>query len=79
MYLTAETKKNLENFIGKSLADISKMSADEEKKFIKEKTGLSPHFSKVVDYRMLGRGNPLLSRKRIYTAEDVDKWIGELR
>lgn len=79
MYLQNDTKKILEKFIGKSIFELSQMDLIDEVSFIKLKTGKRPVFSKDVDIRMQGRGNPLISRKRICTMEDVDKKILEMR
>lgn len=79
MYLNDETKLILEKFIGKSILELSKMDENEEKEFVKSKIGKSPIFSKKVDLRMHGRGNPLMSRKRICTMEEIDKKIMEMR
>lgn len=79
MYLHKETKKILEKFIGKSILELSEMDLVEEISFIKSKTGENPVFSKNVDIRMQGRGNPLMTRKRICTMEDIDKKILEMR
>lgn len=79
MYLQKDTKKILEKFIGKSILELSQMDLIDEVSFIKLRTGGMPVFSKDVDIRMQGRCNPLMSRKRICTMEDVDKKILEMR
>lgn len=79
MYLTNETKRILENLIGKSVVELSKMDADEERAFIMSKLGKAPIFSKESDSRMRGRGNPLIARRRICTMDDIDKRIMELK
>lgn len=79
MYLNDETKRILENSIGKSISELSKMDMDEERAFIVSKIGKTPIFSKQSDSRMRGRGNPLIARRRLCTIEDIDKRIMELR
>lgn len=79
MYLNEETKKILEKFIGKSIFELSEMDMAEEISFIASKNGRSPIFSKKKDIRIQGRGNPLMSRKRICTMEEVNKKILEMR
>lgn len=79
MYLHNDTKQILENFIGKSILELSKMDMAEELSFITSKNGNPPIFSKKADIRMQGRGNPLMSRKRICTMEEIDKKILEMR
>lgn len=66
MYLQNDTKK-------------IEMDLVEETSFINSRIGRKPIFSKNVDIRMQGRGNPLMSRKRICTMEDIDKKILEMR
>ena len=79
MYLNDETKRILENSIGKSISELSKMDMDEERAFIASKIGKTPIFSKQSDPRMRVRGNPLIARRRLCTMEDIDKRIMELR
>lgn len=79
MYLQKDTKKILEKFIGKSILELSQMDLIDEVSFIKSRTGGTPVFSKDIDIRMQGRGNPLMSRKRICTMDDIDKKILEMR
>ncbi len=79
MYLKKETKRVLEKFIGKSILELSQMDLGDEVSFVKSRTGKIPIFSKDIDIRMQGRGNPLMSRKRICTMEDIDKKILEMR
>ena len=55
------------------------MDMNEEISFVTAKIGKSPVFSKEIDIRMQGRGNPLMSRKRIRTMDEVDKKILEMR
>ncbi len=79
MYLNNETKKILENSIGKSIHELSQMDADEEQDFVISKIGRVPIFSKKPDSRMRGRGNPLIARRRICTMDDINKRIMELK
>ena len=79
MYLKKETKKILEKFIGKSVLELSQMDLKDEISFVKSRNGGTLDFSKGIDIRMQGRGNPLMTRKRICTMEDVDKKILEMR
>lgn len=79
MYLKKDTKKILEKFIGKSILELSQMDLKDEISFVKSRTGGVLDFSKGIDIRMQGRGNPLMTRKRICTMEDIDKKILEMR
>lgn len=79
MFLNAKTRQLLEETIGKSIFELSGMTFEEEISYATKKFGRTPIFSKKVDKRMIGRGNPLIARKRICTMNDIDKRILELR
>ena len=79
MYLTNETKILLEKKLGKSLTEIKQMDLDEEITFVEKKTGKKLHFSRKVDFRMMGRGNPLLAQGRLTTKEQEIKWFRKLK
>ncbi len=79
MYLNDKAKKALENSIGINLSKLIRMDEEEEREFIYSKVGHRPVFSKKPDARMMGRGNPLIARRRICTMEDIDRRITELK
>lgn len=79
MILKKETQNTLERIIGKPIYEVSQMDAQEEIRFVESKTKKPLVFSKVVDYRMRGRGSPYIIRRRFCTMEDVDKKITELK
>ena len=66
------TKQNLEHSLGVALEDFSKMSADEERKWIERRTGKNWSFSKKRKHGIMGRGNPLLSRRKIRSIDDLN-------
>jgi len=74
-----KTQKILERTIGKSISELAEMDLDEELRFVREKTGKPLKFSKTIDLRMCGRGNPNIIRRRICTMEDIDQKISELK
>lgn len=78
MYLSKETKQSLEKILGKRVEEISEMDFDEEIFYVERKTGKAVKYSKNRDDRMVGRGNPLIVRRRIATMEDVDKKLKKL-
>ena len=78
MYLNQRTRDTLERIIGKSADDLKKMDLIEEKSFVEEKTG-NLIFSKKMDSRMTGRGNPLIIRRRISTMSDIDQMIARMK
>ena len=55
------------------------MDLIEEKSFVEEKTGKNLIFSKKMDSRMTGRGNPLIIRRRISTMSDIDQMIARMK
>ena len=67
------TKKNLEHSLGMSLAAFSSMTAEEEKEWANKKNGKKVVFSKRKRHGIIGRGNPLLARRKIRTIEDLSK------
>ena len=78
MYLNQRTRDTLERIIGKSADDLKKMDLIEEKSFVEEKTRKNLIFSKKMDSRMTGRGNPLIIRRRISTMSDIDQMIARM-
>ena len=79
MYLNQRTRDTLERIIGKSADDLKKMDLIEEKRFVEENTGKNLTFSKKMDSRMTGRGNPLIIRRRISTMSDIDQMIARMK
>ncbi len=79
MYLKTETKLSLESILGKTLKEISEMDFDDEVRFVEQKTKKPLIFSKKIDPRIPGRGNPLIIRRKITTMRDVDKKMLELK
>jgi len=79
MYLTEATKVSLESILGKPLEEISEMDFEEEIRFVEERTKKPLVFSKKIDTRMSGRGNPLITRRRITTLEDVENKMSRLK
>ena len=79
MYLNQRTRDTLERIIGKSADDLKKMDLIEEKSFVEEKTRKNLIFSKKMDSRMTGRGNPLIIRRRISTMSDIDQMIARMK
>jgi len=55
------------------------LNVHDEIDFVKAKTGKSLKFSRRIDSRKIGRGNPLLSRKRIITIEELNAKIDAIQ
>lgn len=70
--ISEKTKRNLELSIGSSLDNLKNMSADDEKKWIENKIGHSLKISKKRKHGLFCEGNPLLSRRKIRTIEDLN-------
>ena len=79
MYLKEEARLILENIVGKSVAEISALDLADEYRYVKEKTKTPLKFSQKIDHRIMGRGNPLINRRRFSTMFDIDKKISELK
>lgn len=71
--LSNTTKANLERSLGIKLKDLAKMSADEERLWIENKIGKKLTYGKKKKHGVIGRGNPLLSRRKIRTIEDLER------
>lgn len=74
MYTISEkTRANIERVVGISVEKLRNMNAKEERSWIEDKKKERLLFSKRRRYGIIGRGNPLISRKKIRTAEDLDR------
>ena len=74
-----EARKTLENSIGLSLNQIYELSINDEIAFVETRTGRNLKFSRNHDTRKIGRGNPLLSRRKITTIEEINAKIDALQ
>ena len=73
MYIMSnKTKKNIERVVGLPFSQIQQLDLSEEKKWLQKKCQFNG-FTKRVRYAIIGRGNPLLARKKIRTIEDLNK------
>lgn len=66
------TKQNIERAIGLDLASLKKMTALEEREWLEQKQAKKPVFSKRRKKGITGRGNPLISRRKFRTEEDLE-------
>lgn len=71
--ISNNTKRNLERSLGISLCDFTKLSADEERIWIEKRAGTKLQFSKRKKHGIIGRGNPLLARRKLRTIKDLDQ------
>lgn len=73
MYVMSEkTKTNIEKSIGMSIDEFSKLSADEEKVWIEQKINKPIKFTKSKRSWVIGRGNPLIARRKIRSLSDLE-------
>lgn len=75
--LSKKTVEDLENRTGLTYSQLRSFSLDEELSFFK-KNGKQVSFSKERREGIIGRGNPLLARRRIRTMEDVDTFLEKI-
>lgn len=74
-----KTIRRMEIDSGLSFTEMLSLSPYAERKVIEKKTGKKLTFSKLRDFRKLGRGNPLIARLEITTIEEVDKELSDIR
>ncbi|MBO5364670.1 MAG: hypothetical protein J6A56_04320 [Clostridia bacterium] len=77
--LKDETKTNLEYLLGLKLEELEKMDVDEEISTLEKTEARKIRFSKERDFRKIGRGNPLLARRRMRTMDDVNKGLDKMK
>ena len=77
--LKKETKENLRNLLGLRLSELDKYSVPEEIAYLEQQSGKKISFSKARDSRKIGRGNPLLARRRIRTMDEVNKRLDKMK
>lgn len=77
--LKKETKENLRKLLGLRLSELDKYSVPEEIAYLEQQSGKKISFSKARDSRKIGRGNPLLARRRIRTMDEVNKRLDKMK
>ena len=76
--MSNQTKENIKYITGLTTFDINKMDVLFEDEWVKQQTGRSLMFSNKIRHGIIGRGNPLLSRKKIRTMDYIDKKIDSI-
>lgn len=71
--ISKKTKMNIERVIGISIEKLINMDVEEERSWIEKRNHSKLSFSKRQRHGIIGRGNPLLARRKIRTAEDLEK------
>lgn len=74
MYTISEkTRANIERVVGIPIDKLNSMDTAEERSWIENRKKTKLSFSKRRRYGIIGRGNPLIARKKIRTAEDLNQ------
>lgn len=77
--MSERTKKNISTCVRVPFERIVCLSLDEEIKLASQNHSGKIIFSRECSNNRIGRGNPLLARKKIRTIQDVDKKIAKVR
>lgn len=75
LLISKETQRNISQVIGVDYASVVNYEPSEEMSLV----GRMPVFSKKRDLKKIGRGNPLLSRHKIRTMDDVNKKLSRIK
>ncbi|MBR3504067.1 MAG: hypothetical protein IKO07_07460 [Clostridia bacterium] len=76
--LSDNMRKIIQRKTGLAPEKLSELTLDQEIELVKKIKKAAPFFSKKIDYRKMGRGNPLLARKRYRTMDYVDMRIEKI-
>lgn len=71
--MSEEAKLNIERVVGLSVEQINALTLQEEIDWVENRTKKRVMFSKQRRRGIIGRGNPLLARRKICTFADLDK------
>ena len=77
--LELKTRNNLEFLLGIGLSELEPFDVNEEISYIEKRMSSKIQFSRKKDTRKIGRGNPLLARKRFRTMDEVNKRLDKLK
>jgi hypothetical protein len=76
--LKSITKHNIETCVSLSFSELVDMDYDDEINLLKPVNRGEITFPAKRDFRKIGRGNPLLARRRFRTMEEVDRRLSEI-
>lgn len=71
--ISRKTKTNIERVLGIPIEKLTNMDMKEERSWVEKRNNSRLSFSKRQKYGIIGRGNPLLARRKIRTAADLEK------
>ncbi len=77
--ISERTKKSLCSTIGLEFEKVVDLDFDEEIAFVTKKNNIKPVFSKKIDKRKMGRGNPLLAKRRLKSIDDVNEGLKRIK
>lgn len=72
------TKRNLSKIVGLDYEEILKMDTVKEIAYVESRIGKPIVFSTRRTRQRVGRGNPLLARRKFRTLEEVEKKLGKV-
>lgn len=72
------TKRNLSKIVGLDYEEILKMDTVKEIAYVESRIGKPIVFSTRRTRQRIGRGNPLLARRKFRTLEEVEKKLGKV-
>ena len=70
--MSALTKSNVERVTGVTIEEMKRMTMNQERDLVKKRNGERLTFSKQRRFGIIGRGNPLLARRKFRTEEDLN-------
>ena len=72
--ISKQARDNIKRIVGIDVNTIKKMSFDEQENWVKNRcSAKNITFSRKKRKSIIGRGNPLLARRKFRTMEDLDK------
>ena len=71
--LSEKTRENIERVVGIPIDKLINMDTSEERSWIEKRKNTRLSYSKRRRYGIVGRGNPLIARRKIRTAKDLDQ------
>lgn len=71
--LSEKTRENIERVVGIPIDKLINMDTSEERSWIEKRKNTRLSYSKRRRYGIVGWGNPLIARRKIRTAKDLDQ------
>lgn len=79
MQISEITKKNIENCVGLDFQTIINMDIDREIEYVSHKNNKPVVFSTKRSLRRIGRGNPLIARRKLRLMSYVEKKLSRMK